>query len=103
MAGNDSVLAPARPASPGFGPLHRAHTPRAGVHRLHGCRSRAAPQSPHPPRPRSQDAVFLDEVGNDIGLVAVDPAREGHEEDLERVGRGEHGPFYLARNRRNLG
>jgi hypothetical protein len=37
-----------------------------------------------------EDAVLLDEVGDDVGLVAVHQAGKRHEEDLERVALGQH-------------
>ena len=37
-----------------------------------------------------QDTVLLDEVGDDLCLLAVDPAREGGEEELERGEVGHH-------------
>ena len=40
-----------------------------------------------------QDPVLLDEVGNHVGLVATDEAGKGHEQDLDRVGVGQHRPI----------
>ena len=37
-----------------------------------------------------EDAVLLHEVGDDVGLVAVNQAGERYEEDLERVDLGQH-------------
>ncbi len=42
------------------------------------------------PGEEGQDAVLLDQVGDDVGLVAVHQAGQRHEEDLERVDLGQH-------------
>ena len=47
-----------------------------------------------PPRQlRLEDAVFLDQVFDDVLLVAIDPSGEGHEQHLQGVGIGRHGPI----------
>ena len=40
-----------------------------------------------------EDAVLLDEVGDDIGLVPAHDAGKGEEEDLQGVGGGQHRPI----------
>ena len=40
-----------------------------------------------------QYAVLLDQVLDDVLLLEVDPARERHEQDSQRVGFGRHGPI----------
>jgi hypothetical protein len=40
-----------------------------------------------------EDPILLDEIGDDIGLVPVHDAGEGQEEDLHKVGRGQHRPI----------
>jgi hypothetical protein len=46
-----------------------------------------------PLQPRLEDAVFLDQVFDDVLLVAVDPSREGHEQHLQGVEIGPHRPI----------
>ena len=48
----------------------------------------ASPTTAHSGR-----GVQLDQVRDDIGLEAVHQTGEGHEEDLERIGRGQHRPL----------
>ena len=37
-----------------------------------------------------EDAVLFDEVGDDLGLLTIDPAGEGSEEELKRKEVGHH-------------
>jgi hypothetical protein len=40
-----------------------------------------------------EDPVLLHQVFDDVLLVAVDPTREGHEQHLQGVDIGRHGPI----------
>ena len=45
-----------------------------------------------------EDAVLLDQVGNDVLLMPIDPAGDGQEQQLEREGGGRHRPIVGALN-----
>jgi hypothetical protein len=44
-------------------------------------------------QPPLEDPVLLDQVFDDVLLVAVDPTCEGHEQHLQGVDIGHHGPI----------
>jgi hypothetical protein len=45
-----------------------------------------------------ENSVLLDQVFDDLLLVAVDPTREGHEQHLQGVDIGRHGPIVPCLN-----
>ena len=56
------------------------------------------PQAP-PAQLLLEDAILLDEVGDAVGLVALDDAGDGEQQDAEWVGGGGHQPRVDARAR----
>lgn len=53
--------------------------------------------------PYLEDPVLLNEARDDIGLVSACQARERHEQELERVGVGQHRPVLLRLKRPHSG
>ena len=107
-------MIPGRPARFGSNPLPGDELPVPSQDRVGGHDGRDLPQDPSaesatfrreasalvvgepeaaPLHLLLEDAVFLHQVLDDVLLVAVDPSREGHEQHLQGVDIGRHGPI----------
>ena len=75
---DEGLEVPERPATQGLGFRGQAATLRIGE-----------PQSPRS-QLLAQDAVFFLEVVDDVTLLLVDPPGQGHDEELQRLGKRTH-------------